>query len=126
MGIGLLFIAIGFVVTEDNAQYLLAGYNTMSHEDKKKVDISKYLKYFREFHIFLGITFLIFSLIFTYLIDKKAGVIFVSIYPILAYIYFVITSAKYSKDLSRKSTKVGVFILVITLIFIIGLLSYKI
>ena len=36
VGISLLFTAIGFVVTEKNAKYLLAGYNTMSKKIEPK------------------------------------------------------------------------------------------
>ena len=36
IGMSVLFVAIGFLVTERNAKYLLAGYNTMSEEERKK------------------------------------------------------------------------------------------
>lgn len=121
---GLLFVAMGFIVTENNAKYLLSGYNTMSEEDRKKVDIRAYIPYFRKFHIFLGISFLVFGTILTYLINENAGGIFLAVYPIIAYIYFIWTSSKYSKGFSTKWNKVGVFILVGTLVFVIGLLGF--
>ena len=124
IGMSLLFVAIGFMVTEDNAKHLLSGYNTMSEEDKKKVDIKTYIPYFRKFHIFLGITFLILGTSLTYFVSENAGGIFLGVYPILAYIYFVATSSKYSKGLNSKSNKIGVFILAGTLIFVIGILGY--
>ena len=54
VGTGLLFIAVGFILTENNAKTLLAGYNTMSDEERQKVDIVAFLKYFRKFHVFPG------------------------------------------------------------------------
>jgi hypothetical protein len=39
LGTSLLFVAIGFIVDEKNAKYLLSGYNTMNEEDRQKVDI---------------------------------------------------------------------------------------
>lgn len=32
-----LFIAIGFIGNENNAKYLLSGYNAMSEEEKTKI-----------------------------------------------------------------------------------------
>ena len=123
IGMSLLFVAIGFIVTENNAKYLLSGYNTMSEEERKKVDIKAYISYFRKFHIFLGVSFFLIGTLLTYLIHENAGGIFLGVYPILAYIYFIWTSSKYSKGVPTKGNKIGVFILVGTLIFVIGLIG---
>lgn len=124
IGMGLLFVAIGFIVTENNAKYLLSGYNTMSGEERKKVNIKEYIPYFKKFHIFLGVSFLVFGLALTYYLDEIAGGIFLTVYPILAYIYFIATSSKYSGGLGAKRNRIGVVVLGGTLIFVIGLLGY--
>jgi len=124
IGMSLLFVAIGFIVTENNAKYLLSGYNTMREEDRKKVNIKAFIPYFRKFHVFSGLSFLVFGLILNYLIDENAGGIFIAVYPILAYIYFIGTSAKYAEGFNTKRNKVGVYILIGTLIFVIGLLGF--
>jgi hypothetical protein len=124
IGMSVLFVALGFIVTENNSKYLLSGYNTMNEEDRKKVDIKAYIPYFRKFHIFLGISFLILGTSLTYLINESAGGIFLAVYPILAYIYFIATSSKYSKGLSTKWNKIGVIVLIGTLLFVIGLVGY--
>lgn len=36
--ISILLTGIGFLVTEENASYLLSGYNTMSEEEKKEFE----------------------------------------------------------------------------------------
>src|SRR5690606_38169549 len=108
IGMSLLFVAIGFIVTENNAKYLLSGYSTMSGEERKKVNIKEYIPYFKKFHIFLGASFLVFGLALTYFIDEIAGGIFLAVYPILAYIYFIVSSSKYSKGLSTKWNRAGV------------------
>lgn len=105
LGISLLFIAIGFIVTEHNAKYLLAGYNTMSEEGRKKVNLKSYLSYFRKFHLFLGLSFLMISSALIYFVGEKAGGLFLSIYPILAYLYFIWSSAKYAKGLNRNAVE---------------------
>ncbi len=124
IGLSVLFVAIGFIVTGKNAKYLLSGYNTMNEEDRKKVDIKAYIPYFRNFHIFLGVSFLLLGATLTYFISENAGGIFLAVYPVLAYIYFIATSSKYSKGLSSKWNKVAVIILLGTLIFVIGVLGY--
>ena len=124
IGISLLFVLIGFIVTENNARYLLAGYNTMSEEERKKVDIKSYIPHFRRFHIFLGVSFLLLGIIFTTLLSENAGGIFIAVYPVLAYIYFIATSSKYSKGNNMKSYRPAFFILIGSLIFVVGLLLY--
>jgi hypothetical protein len=123
IGMSLLFVAIGFIVTENNAKYLLSGYNTMSEEERKKVDIKSYIPYFRKFHIILGISFFVLGFGIN-LINKNAAGIFLAVYPILAYIYFAIISSKFSGGLKTKSNKIGIFVLAGALIFVIGLIAY--
>ncbi|SKC00125.1 protein of unknown function [Parapedobacter luteus] len=123
IGMSVLFVAIGFIVTEKNAKYLLSGYNTMNKEDRKKVDIKSYIPYFRNFHVFLGISFLVLGTVLTYFVSENAGGIFLTVYPIIAYIYFY-TNSKYSKGLGGKWNKTGVVILIGTLLFVVGLLGY--
>jgi hypothetical protein len=124
IGLGMLFILIGFIVNEKNAKYLLSGYNTMSEEDRKKVDLKKFIPYFRKFHIILGVTFFLFGAALTYFISKNAGGIFLTVYPILAYIYFIVNSSKYAKGLNSKWNKFGIAVLIATFVFVVGLLIY--
>ena len=89
IGMSLLFIAIAFIVTEKNAKYLLAGYNTMNEENRKKVNIKAYMQFFRRFHIFLGMSILIIGLIAQYFFSDMIVGVALSLYPILAYVYFI-------------------------------------
>ncbi len=88
------------------------------------MDISSYIAYFRRFHIFLGVSFLVLETVLTYLINENAGGIFLAVYPILAYLYFISTSSKYFKGVSATWNKVGIYVLVGTLLFVVGLLGY--
>lgn len=116
IGMSLLFIAIGFIVTENNAKYLLAGYNTMSSEERKKVDIRAYISYFKKFHLFLGTSFILIGMLLNYSGFENETSIFIVAYPLLAYIYFIATSTKY---FNAKKNKIGVLLLGIGLIFIV-------
>ena len=91
IGVSLLFLIIAFAVTEKNAKYLLAGYNTMSNEDRSKMDLKSYLTYFRKFHVFLSLSFLSIGLVLNLISENAAGVFF-GVYPVLGYIYFIWSS----------------------------------
>ena len=45
----LTYLLIGFGINKVNAEYLLAGYNTMTPEQKQKFNIDKYLEFFNPF-----------------------------------------------------------------------------
>jgi len=124
IGMSLLFVAIGFTVTEKNAKYLLSGYNTMGKAGRKKFDIKAYILFFRNFHIFLGISLLILGVVTTCTINENTGGIFIVLYPIIAYLYFLLASSRFSTETPTKRSKVRVIILMATLIFVAGLLAY--
>ena len=45
----LIYLLIGFGINKDNAKYLLAGYNTMTPEQRQKFNIEKYLEFLNPF-----------------------------------------------------------------------------
>ena len=45
----LTYLLIGFGINKVNAEYLLAGYNTMTPEQRQKFNIEKYLEFFNPF-----------------------------------------------------------------------------
>lgn len=120
---GLLFIGMAFLVTTNNAKYLLSGYNTMSEAEREKVDINAYIPYFKKFHLFLGISFIALGLLLHYAIGATASGIFMGVYPILAYVYFIWESNKFWKGSSKKWNKIGIYILVGTLILVVALFA---
>lgn len=92
-----LFIALAFILTENNAKYLLAGYNTMSPEERKKVDIKGLITYFKRFFIFLGVSLMIVGLTAGYYLSENNTALIFSFYIIIACIYLVISSQKFYK-----------------------------
>ncbi len=121
--ISLTFIAIGWFVTEKNAQYLLSGYNRMSEKERSNIDQTSYIPYFKRFNILLGLSYLIIGLVL-FQINKMAAGIFLIVYPILGYIYFTIASSRFSGGLKTKANKISLFVLVGTLLFILGMVTY--
>ncbi len=122
--ISLLFVAIGYIVNEKNAKYLLAGYNSMSEEDRKQLDIKSFLPFFRKFHIFLGISLFIIFILINQLISSNTAGIFFAIYPILGYCYFILASDKYNGNKKASWSRMGVGILLLTLVFVISIIAY--
>lgn len=122
--LSILFMVIGFIVTENNAKYILAGYNTMCEEERKKINLKIYLTFFRRFHLFLGISTLIISLSLYYIVGEDIAGVFLSIYPILAYIYFIVRSTNSKKGLKNNHSKAIVVLLVFVLTIIGVLLPY--
>lgn len=119
--ISALFIAIAFIVNENNAKYLLSGYNTMSDVERQNFDIKSFIPYFRNFHIFLGITLLLFSLLIRYFVNSDWSGIFFGIYPILAYVFFIWKSNQFTKNKSKKqiiTTYVAMVVLLLLIIFV--------
>ena len=45
----LTYLLIGFGINKINAEYLLAGYNTMAPEQRQRFNIEKYLEFFNPF-----------------------------------------------------------------------------
>ena len=102
IAISIFFVCIAFVVTEKNAKYLLSGYNTMSAEERKNVDLHSLITYFRNFFIFLGITFSLISLMLIYFVNKNVATVFICVYPVAACIYLVVNGQKFYKNPSSK------------------------
>lgn len=111
--LSIIFFSLGFIVTENNAKYLLAGYNTMTEKERQNFDIKSYIPYFRNFHIFLGSSLFIICLAIYYLVSPDWSGIVMIIYPSIAYIYFIWKGNQFSKlndgKQKRKTTIAMVF-----------------
>lgn len=57
----------GYIVTESNADTLLAGYNTMSKTEKEKFDLKGYLGFFKKFMLSVGVySFITYSILYLF------------------------------------------------------------
>jgi len=112
VGISVLYFVIGFLVTKNNAKYLLAGYNSMTAEQRQNFNLDTYIPFFRNLNIFLGLTHLFVRLGLFFLVGETYSGIFLGIYPILAYIWFIWKTNSNNKYL-------GVSILILSLVFVV-------
>jgi hypothetical protein len=120
--LGLFFMSIGFLVTEKNARYLLSGYNTMTPEEREQFDLKRYIAFFRNFHVLLGLTFAIAGVLITYLWGTNMAGVFLGIYPLLAYMWFAVKSKRFSQPKGTQWNSIMVYVLGATLIFVLGLM----
>lgn len=114
VGLGIMFIGLGFILNANNAQYLLSGYNTMSKEEQAKFPLELFLKRFKKFHLIFGITYTITGLFFSWLSEDLLGY-HLGITPILGYLFFFIKNKELSANLNtynRSMTNVGIGVLV--------------
>ena len=89
-----LLAICGCIVNENNADSLLAGYNTMTKDEKNRFDLVNYLKFFRKFmlsiSLFTGIIYFISILFF----DEETSAIIYAICLCVPWPYFIIISNK--------------------------------
>lgn len=99
----LLFIIIGVLIKHFKCYWLIAGYNTASDEEKKKVDVVGLSRLMGNFCFFLGGLFFILGILGYY--GSDIGTI--AIYPLIfaSIIYLIIKAQKY--DTNIKSSKVS-------------------
>lgn len=114
------FLFTGFIITQNNAKYLLNGYNTMRPEEQARFDLEGFLGYFKRFHIWLAASFLVLGMAINTLENDNLQVAFVAGYPILAYIYMIKKSEAYNLSPNTpKENKWGIIVLILTLLVVL-------
>ncbi|QNR25342.1 DUF3784 domain-containing protein [Croceimicrobium hydrocarbonivorans] len=103
IGMSLLFLVLAFAVNTNNARYLLSGYNTMTEEERANFDLKGFLKQFKSFHIFLGLSFGIFGVLLFFQWGQNVVGWFLGLFPILAYLVFIIRARRYDHNPPRYS-----------------------
>lgn len=77
---GLLIMGLGIYIQKAKAYNLIAGYNTLSNEEKEKFDIEKYALTFRNCFLIMGILMILSYPILLFLsLDKYLSIIAISI-----------------------------------------------
>ncbi|MFU1857357.1 DUF3784 domain-containing protein [Sphingobacterium sp. NGMCC 1.201703] len=84
-----VFAIVAFLVTEENADSSLSGYNTLSTAEKQQFNIKEFIPFFKKFHLLLALSYLVISLLLIFAISSYWAKIFIVTYPLLAYIFFI-------------------------------------
>ena len=91
----LIYLLIGFGINKGNAEYLLAGYNTMTPEQKQKFNIEKYLEFFNPFFKKLSLyPPLSFGLMYI-LFEGERLILIWSLLQLLPFVWFTTKSLKF-------------------------------
>ncbi len=123
--VGLVIMGTGFILTENNAKYLLSGYNTMTPEERAKVDAKGLVKFFNTYSRILGIVLIAVGLALYYLVGTDAAMYALMAISILGYIPLIWQSQKYYKSQKSSSSKwLGVGALLTSGAFVAGLFYY--
>ena len=91
----LIYLLIGFGINKNNAEYLLAGYNTMTPEQKQKFNIEKYLEFFNPFFkklcLYPPLSFGLMSILF----EAEQLILTWSLLQMLPFVWFTTKSLKF-------------------------------
>ena len=96
---------------------------TWMTRENREVDIENYIALFKKFHIFLGVSMILIGSVLYYVFGQIAAGVFMTVYPLLAYLYFIRSSKKYmpAKGNSYKASLVTIIIVV----FLVGIMFAK-
>ena len=126
--LSLVFFAMGFIVTKNNARYILSGYNTMSEMERAKVDIDSYVNFFKRLHIVLGISLFAGTVLIS-LYNNNWASMFMTTYPLVAYAYMVFRGKSfYASSSAQKLVSYfagGILLIIAAVIVFQGMQDYK-
>lgn len=119
--VGLFMIGIGFLVK--SAPDLIAGYNTMSKEKKKNVDIEGLSTFMRNGLITIGLSIIIGYYLFKWIGFTMIANSMILIVTLIGVTILVIEAQKFDQNKTKKN-KLTYFILELVFLFLIGLITY--
>lgn len=117
----LLYVAIGFILTEKNAPTLMSGYNTLSDEEKAAYPLAASVRFFKRFHWGMGLLSLLGGVCFWVLDYPELALNTVVLFPLLAYGYFIYRQMRYAPK-SQKTLMRFVFVLLLVVTAGVGFL----
>lgn len=123
LGLSLMFILIAYLINEDNAKLYLSNYRSLSPEERQSFDLKGFLSVFRSFHLFLGLTIAVSSLIINRFGNDEMMVLVVGMYPLLAYAFLMYKTRAYNSEKERKRTPLYVS-LMLAISIMVGCLSW--
>ena len=87
-----LIAVCGYIINENNADILLAGYNTMSKAEKDKFDLINYLKFFKKFMLSVSLYTAIIYFVSSIFLSNETSAIIYAVCICIPWPYFIIIS----------------------------------
>ena len=94
--VNIIFVVIEYCVNKNNAKYLLAGYNTMTTEERDKFDLDGFLKFFKKYFLQVAFWSTLIFIILLVLFNPKVAIIGYTIALLLPMPILVIMGNKFS------------------------------
>lgn len=121
--VGLFMIGIGFLVK--SSPNLIAGYNTMSEDKKKNVDIVGLSTFMRNSLIIIGLSIIAGYFLFKWIGFSVIADSMILIVTLIGVLIMVINAQRFDKNKNKtKRTKLTYIILGLVAVFVIGLFTY--
>lgn len=101
----LVFIAIGFILTEKNAPTLMSGYHGLTEQEKAAYPLRESVHFFKRFHWAIGLIALLAGVVLFSLDEEDLAVQSVVLFPLLAYLYFIYRSIGFAPKRQKRMLK---------------------
>ena len=95
--VNLIFLGLAFGINKVNAKYLLAGYNTMSMEQREKFDIEGFLIFFKKYFLQVAFYSTFIFILLSLLVNPGAAIIGYTFSIILPTPYLIIMGNRFNK-----------------------------
>ena len=94
--VNIVYVSLALCINKNNAKYLLAGYNTMSTEQREKFDIDGFLIFFKKFFLQVSFYSTLIFIILLFLVNPKTAIIGYTLSLILPMPILIIMGNKFS------------------------------
>ncbi len=125
--VGLIFIALGFLVRVYPG--MLAGYNTMSAERKKNIDIEGLTRFMRNGLILMGLAIILLYLVLRWIDWSYLANMVIILVVLTGSVILFLTSGKYDHNPEKKSRShyivLGIVLLLLGGVFFYGFMTTK-
>tara|TARA_B100001750_G_scaffold42249_1_gene30813 strand:+ start:397 stop:765 length:369 start_codon:yes stop_codon:yes gene_type:complete len=95
--VNVIFVVIALGINKKNAKYLLAGYNTMSMEQREKFDIEGFLIFFKKYFLQVAFYSTLIFIFLSLLVNPGAAIIGYTFSIILPTPYLIIMGNRFNK-----------------------------
>ena len=95
--VDVVFLCLAFGINKKNAKYLLAGYNTMSMEQREKFDIEGFLIFFKKYFLQVSFYSTLIFIFLSLLVNPGAAIIGYTFSIILPTPYLIIMGNRFNK-----------------------------
>jgi len=114
------------MITENNAGYMLAGYNRLSDEEKESFNLTEFIRKHKRFHLLFSFIYLIVGLIVYFSLGITEASYWLITSPLIVYAYYIPTKkSPFYKEKRLPYVRKSVFLILLGLAFYISFLFYE-